>query len=218
MRTLIPGILIGSTLTTILAFTFHLEEPACVIGLDKMNVLYCGVDNPVSILVRGVPEADVRIETSDNLTIQKNNALSYTVRASTPGEGSITVSGGRLQPLTFKYRVKRMPDPVLMLGSTLRSCTTGNGTFKAQGGLSAIIENTDIDARIDMISFQVVHMRKGQLLSEITNKGGRFDQTVLPVINAAEPGDTYIFTDAKVRCPGDQYARTLGQTLTFVIK
>lgn len=218
MRAFIPGILLGWATAILFAFTRHLEEPACVIGLDRMNVFYCSVDNPVSILVRGVPDAEVRIETSANLKIQKDGNMHYTVRASTPGEGTITVSGGKLQPVTFRYRVKRIPDPVFLLGATYQSRKIGNGTFKAQGGVAAVIMNFDIDARCEVVSYRVVHLRKGRLISETINKGSRFDAGVQPVINDARPGDTYIFQDAKVRCPGDQYARDMGQTLTFEIE
>ena len=217
MRAFIPGMLLGSTLTVLLAFTFHPEEPACVIALDRMNVMYCGVDNPVSILVRGVPEADVRIETSDNLTIKKDRNLYYTVRAGTPGEGSITVSGGNLKPVTFRYRVKRFPDPVPRLGARYRSGTIGNGEFKAQAGLAAIVENLDIDVRCETVSYNLIHLRKGQMLAEVTNHGARYEAVVQPIIDAARPGDTYIFEDIKVRCPGDSVARPL-ESLTFVIK
>jgi len=218
MRAFIPGMLLGSTLTVLLAFTFHPEEPACVIALDRMNILYCGVDNPVSILVRGVPEADVHIETSDNLTIKKEDNLHYVVQPRAPGVGAITISGGKLEPVTFTYRVKPLPDPVLYLGARPGSCTSINSSFKAQGGISAIIENLDFDVRCEVVSYKLVRLRKGKLLAEITNKGAQFDATVQPIINDAQPGDTYIFQDAKVRCPGDQYTRDLGQTLTFVIK
>ncbi len=217
MRAFIPGMLLGSTLTVLLAFSFHPEEPACVIALDKMNVFYCGFDNPVSILVRGVPEADVRIEASDNLTIKKDGNLHYTVRAGTPGEGSITVSGGNLKPATFRYRVKRFPDPMPRLGARYRSGTIGNGEFRAQGGLAAVVENLDIDAKFEMVSYNVIHLRKGQMLAEVTNQGARYEAVVQPIINAARPGDTYIFEQIKVRCPGDSVARAL-ESLTFVIK
>lgn len=43
-------------------------------------------------------------------------------------------------------------------------------------------------------------------------------RTLIPGILIGSALTTIIFTDAKVRCPGDQYARTLGQTLKFVIK
>lgn len=217
MRHFIPGILAGWASAAAVAFSFMPEEPACAIQLDKMNVFYCGVDNPVSIVVRGVPEPEVRIETSDNLKIQKDGNYHYAVRASTPGEGVITISGGRLKPTSFKYRVKRFPDPAVRLGAQYNSGTMKNGVFRAQGGLAAVFEGFDICGKCDMVSYKVIQLRKGQLLAEITNNGSRFDPAVQPVIDAALPGDTYIFDEIKVRCPGDAVARAL-ESLTFVIK
>lgn len=68
-----------------------------------------------------------------------------------------------------------------------------------------------------MVSYKVIYLRKGLLLAEVTNNGSRFDPAVQPVIDAALPGDTYIFDEIKVRCPGDAAARAL-ESLTFVIK
>ncbi len=214
----LPSLLAGITFAALLAFTLRTETPACVIGLDKMNVLYRGIDNPATILVRGVPEAEVRIQTSDNLTVKKESGLWYTIRAGAPGDGTITVSGGDLKPVIFRYRVKQIPDPVLRVGARHGSRTIGNGEFRAQGGLAAVIENFDIDARCEVTSFKVLHLREGRLLAEATNTGARYDATVQPLIDGARPGDTYIFQEAKVRCPGDQAARILDETLTFVIR
>lgn len=218
MRSFISGVFAGGTLVALFAFAGGIpDEPAGLIQLDKMNVFYAGLDNPVSILVRGVPENEVRITTSENLTIKKETGLSYTVRAGTPGEGSITLSGGRLKPVTFQYRVKRIPDPVPLLGAARGSCLLGNGEFKAQGGIAAVWENLDIEARCDMVSYRVVHLRKNVLMAEATNNGARFEPEVRAIVDEARSGDVYIFDEIKTRCPGDQATRNLG-SLTFVIK
>lgn len=217
MRTLFYGILAGWASAAVFAFTFMPEEPACAIQLDKMNVFYMGFDNPVSIVVRGVPEQEVRIETSDNLTIQKDGNHHYNVRPNQIGEAKITVSGGKLKPVTFNYRVKRFPDPVVRLGAMYRSGAISNGAFRAQSGVAAVIENFDIDAKCEMVSYKVIHLRKGQLIAEVTNNGARYNPAVRAVIDAAMPGDTYIFDEIKVRCPGDAVSRAM-ESLTFVIK
>lgn len=217
MRTLIPGILAGWASAAVFAFTFVPEEPACAIQLDKMNVFYMGFDNPVTIVVRGVPEQEVRIETSDNLSIQKSGNCHYTVRTSMVGEATITVSGGKLKPVTFKYRVKRIPDPVLRLGAMFQSGSIPVGTFRAQGGLAAVLENLDIDAKCEMVSYKVIHLRRGQLVAEAENTGARYKPAAQAVIDAAMPGDTYIFDEIKTRCAGDQVTRFMG-SVTYVIK
>lgn len=216
LRAFVPGVLLGWATAILFAFTYHLEEPACVIGLDKMNVFYCGIDNPVSILVRGVPEADVRIDVSDGLTINKDGNMHYIVRANTPGEGAITISGGKLQPVTFKYFVKRFPDPVALLGAAHRASTIGSGEFKAQGGLAAVMSAL-FCGNCEMVSYKVSRLRNGQLLAEATNKGARYEAAAQVIINAAQPGDMYIFDEVRARCPGDISARVL-EGLTFMIK
>lgn len=216
MRAFIPGILLGWATALLFAFSLHLEEPACVIGLDRMNVFYCGVDNPVSILVRGVPEAEVRIEAS-GVTIKKDGNMHYAVRASTPGEGSITISGGKLQPVTFKYRVKRTPDPEVLLGAAHWGRNISSGEFKAQGGLAAVMSGFDVCGNCEMVSYKVSRLRNGQLLAEAINNRARYEAAAQAIINAAQPGDTYIFDEVKTRCPGDIAARALAG-LTFVIK
>ncbi len=175
------------------------------------------MDNPVSILVRGVPEAEIKIETSENLTIKKEGSISYTVRASTPGEGTIIVSGGNLKPLTFRYRVKRIPDPTVLLGAQLFPGTISSGTFQAQKGIAALLLNFDMDARCDMLSYKVIQVRNGQFEAEVSNTGVRFTTEARTLINKAEPGDIYIFENVKVKCPGDIVSRDMG-SLTFVIR
>ena len=89
------GFIYGLLLSAIFAFKDLDETPACAISLDKQNVFYIGVDNPVSVVVRGVPLEDVQVR-SGNLSVvnQAGSPDRYTVRANTPGEATITVSGG----------------------------------------------------------------------------------------------------------------------------
>ena len=217
MRPFLSAFLLAWALAATIAFTSRPEPLACAISLDNQNVLMVGFDNPATIVMRGVPEEKIRIRASPNLSLKKERGSRYTIRASQPGEGTITVEGGALQPQTFRYRVKRMPDPVLRLGAQYRSGTMGNGAFKAQGGLAAVIENFDIDARCEIISYKVTHLRNGQVLAAATNSGGRYSPEVRAIIDEACPGDTYLFGEVSARCPGDTEPRYL-DGLVFSIK
>ena len=200
-----------------LAFTIRPETPACVISLDRMNVLYLGMDNPAQILVRGVPEEALHIQTSDNLTIQKGSGLAYTIRGSQPGTGSITVSGGNLQPVTFRYEVRRIPDPVFCLGAQRQPSVISSGQFRAQTGVVGILENIGICGSCETVSYKVTQLRQGQVRAEATNTGARYTPTVQRIIDDAQPGDLYFFHESRVRCPGDEAARALND-LNFLIK
>lgn len=94
MRHFFAGGLTALALLRAFAFGYMEDPPACAISLDKANVLYCGTFNYVRILVRGVPENSVRVETNANLRIDKESGDQYNIHAQSPGTGTITVSGG----------------------------------------------------------------------------------------------------------------------------
>lgn len=210
------GILLGLTLSSALAFKVLYDLPGCAISIDKQNVFYIGVDNPVSIVVRGVPVEQVILQ-AQGITLTKVEGDRYTVRATVPGEATITVSGGSMKPTVFKYRVKRIPDPVLRLGGTKRSSVLGNGEFKAQSGIAAVLENFDFDAVCEVVGYEVTYLAKRQDPVTLYNTGAKFNGSVQDYISRAKPGDAYFFDEVKVKCPGDASARNLG-SLVFRIK
>jgi hypothetical protein len=57
------GVLLGLFATSTLAFKVFGDKPNCVVSLDKQKVLYIGVDNPLTMVVRGVPADQVVIKT-----------------------------------------------------------------------------------------------------------------------------------------------------------
>jgi len=140
----------------------------------------------------------------------------YIVKASTPGEATLTVSGGGATS-TFKYRVKRIPDPVPLLGAQPQKGNIANGTFKAQGGVAAILQNFDFEAKCDVVGFEMTYLPKRQDPITKTNSGARWSGDVGDLIQRAKPGDAYFFDDVKCKCPGDAVARNIGG-LAFKIK
>lgn len=216
MRLFLSGFLATLLSGTMLAFVFKTEEPACLIQLDRQNIFYVGVDNPVSILVRGVPEEAVRIEAA-GVRLQQTADGKYIVQANTVGEGVITVSGGNLKPVKYTYRVKRIPDPVMRLGGRHTSGYLSNGEFKAQPGLFADMGYFDFDTRCTLLSYRVARVRGEALLAEAVNTDARFESAAKAVVAQATPGDTYYFDEIKVKCPGDAAARVV-EGLMFRIR
>ncbi len=197
-------------------FKYEVGERSANVSADKMNVMYIGVDNPVSVSAAGVSSSKVKVSASGagiNLTGGKGK---YTARVSQPGEATITVSGGGLAPTPFKFRAKRIPDPVAKLGKKADG-SMGTGEFKAQGGVIAWLENFDFDARCDIQGFNLVRVPKRQDPVDNPNRGGKYDAKSRRMVNAAKPGDTYYFENVKARCPGDKAGRKIN-SMVFRIK
>lgn len=90
------------------------KEVPVAIALDKMNVLYIGVDNPLTIAVPNIP-SDQLIVMIDNGSISGSNGR-YIAHVTQSGTATIrvaTVQNDRKVMLSEQvFRVKFMPDPV----------------------------------------------------------------------------------------------------------
>lgn len=208
----------GQTETVKKEFSYEVGQRSVAVSLDKMNVFYIGVDNPISVSAAGVSSNEVKVSGSGSgITVSPNGGGKYTVRVSTQGEATLTVSGGGASQ-SFQYRVKRIPDPIPLLGAKHRSKAMGNGEFKAQSGIAAVLENFDFDVKCDVVGYEVTYLKKRADPSpEIPNAGVRFNEKVQSMVNAAGPGDQYFFDNVKAKCPGDGAPRNLGG-LAFKIK
>jgi gliding motility-associated protein GldM len=193
-------------------FTFEVGQRSVAVALDKMNVFYIGVDNPISVSAAGVNSNEIKVVASGvNVKSAGTGPGKYIVTATTPGEAKITVSGGGVSQ-SFDFRVKRIPDPNPRLGGNPKNKggRMGNGEFKAQGGMSAILEGFDFDAKCEVVGFEMTYLAKRQDPISRQNSGARWSGDVGDFIQRARPGDAYFFDDVKCRCPGDVAARNIG--------
>jgi len=58
-NTVVFGLLVGLVACSVLAFKLFKDRPACAIALTQRNIFYVGIENPVTIVVRGVPADQV---------------------------------------------------------------------------------------------------------------------------------------------------------------
>jgi gliding motility-associated protein GldM len=117
--------------------------------LDKMNVFYIGVDNPVTV---GSPTGwDKTHVTIDGGTIT-GNASAKIVRVSKVGPVIVhVVADGK--PTDFKFRVKRIPDPVFKVASG--KARMPSVEFKNQQYCRAELENFDFDLKYNVVGATV---------------------------------------------------------------
>jgi gliding motility-associated protein GldM len=189
-------------------FKYEVGQRSVAVSLDKMNVFYIGVDNPISVSAAGVNSNDVKLAAS-GVTANPQGGGKYIVRATTPGEASLTVSAPGVSQ-RFNYRVKRIPDPTPLLGAKHKGGAMANGEFRAQGGIAAVLENFDFDAKCDIVGFEITYLPKRQDPISKQNSGARWGGDAQDMIQKAKPGDAYFFDDIKCKCPGDVAARNLG--------
>ncbi|MEM9819857.1 MAG: gliding motility protein GldM [Bacteroidota bacterium] len=190
------------------AFSYEVGERSVTVAADKMNVFYVGVDNPISVSAAGIPSGQVQV-TAEGAQITKTSNGHYVVKPSRPGNATIRISGGGLEPVIKEYRVKRIPDPVVLLGNK-RSGTMKSAEFRVHPGIRPNLEGFDFDARCRVMGFEMARVRRGEDVQVEVNAGGTYQGKVKRMVEQARAGDTYYFEKIKVKCPGDATGRTLG--------
>lgn len=97
---------------------------------------------------------------------------------------------------------------------------TGNITaaeFKAQLGLIAWLDDFDFDAKCTVDSYTLYYTAKRKDPVMLNARGGKFRGMMNKVIKQAASGDSYTFTNVKVKCPGDVVGRP-ANSLYFKIR
>ena len=196
-------------------FKYEVGQRSIAVSLDKMNVFYIGVDNPISVSAAGVASFDVKVSAT-GVNVKPVGGGKFNISASTPGEAILTVSAPGVSQ-RFTYRVKRIPDPTPLLGAKHKSKAMANGEFRAQGGIATVLENFDFDAKCDVVGFEATYLPKRQDPITKQNSGARWNGELQEMISKAKPGDSYFFDDIKCKCPGDPAPRNLGG-LAFKIR
>lgn len=192
-------------------FFFEVGQPSVNVSADKMNVFYIGVDNPISVAAAGVSSNDVGVSGSGSgISLTPSGKSSFIVKVNAQGESMIKVSDKKSgkQLGEFKFRVKKIPDPVAKIGGKTGG-SFGSGQMGAQLGIFPELENFDFEAKCEIQSYTLYYTKKRQDPQALNGTGARFEGQVAAAVKAAGIGDTYNFVDIKAKCPGDAVARTI---------
>lgn len=220
MKSLLQGFVLAACFFGLVAYKNGDKKlTGATISAEKMNVVYVGVDNPLSIVANGIASEDLKVEaTGGAAQITKTNGSNYILKVSQQGEVKISLKDKFSEKLigVFTFRAKRIPDPIVKLAGKTGGAI-GTGEMRAQAGLIAGLENFDFDARCEIVSFTLYYKGKGQDPVEIKATGGRFSGAVLQATQNANTGDQYQFVDMRAKCPGDVAGRGLN-SLAFTVK
>lgn len=201
------------------------QKPSSVVSADKMNVLYIGVDNPMSISVPGVSNDKVKVVIEGGGGSLKPNPAAggghFNAAVTTVGKANIKVSaeiGGKVLPMgTFEYRVKRVPDPVATLAN-MKGGTINKSVLMA-GTLIPILENFDFELYFKIIGFKMTVTGKGRDLQEFEGTGNQLTPQMRDALAKVRAGDKIFFEyiKAKMASGSDQTTRNL-PALAFTIQ
>lgn len=183
--------------------------------MDKMNVLYIGLDNPATISAPGI-DADKVSVTITGGSVVHTHGTHYVVRVSSGTEATITIgykNGTTLTPLSnYKFRVKRVPDPYAYVNTVKGFGQMTKAELQNIHGVFAKMENFDFDLKFEVVSFDLTTLADGKYVTKKANGPG-VTQEMTTILNNAKPGDRLFFENVTVKGPDGTLRKVPGTTI-----
>ncbi|MCM1036012.1 MAG: gliding motility protein GldM [Bacteroides sp.] len=168
--------------------SYTVIEPMATVSATMMNVLYAGIDNPVSISVPGVAMSDINASMT-NGTLTRSGDHWVARPAAVGKESTVTVTanmdGRPVQVAATGFRVRKLPDPTPYIPFTDAQGNVdhyrggkpiGKTLLLKSPGLEAAIDDGLLDTPFKVLSFETVFFDSmGNAIPEVSD-GASFSQ------------------------------------------
>lgn len=194
--------------------SYTVIEPMATISPTMMNVLYAGIDNPISISVPGVPMSSVQATISTG-SLSRNGDTWVAHVSQVGAEAEISVSaeldGTRQNVGSMKFRVRKLPDPTPFIalrdasGNAIQYKGSPKRISKAQllsaGGLGAAVDDGIINVSYTVLSFSTIfYDSMGNAIPEVSN-GSHFSDRQKEQFKRLKPGKSFFISNVKAKGP-----------------
>lgn len=178
------------------------EPSSAVVSADKMNVVYRGLDNPISVSLPGVGSSNLRVSATGATLVKNGNG--YILR---PGSGDVatvnvsaTLSSGNTVNTPATFRIKDIPaaqGSVRGQYGTVRMPASG----LANAPIAAGLPDFEFDLNLEVTSFKI--KVPGELT--VINNGSTLSAAAKKVLSKAKRGDMVNIYDIKARVVNSNY-------------
>ena len=183
--------------------SYTVAKPSAVISPTALNVLYRGLDNPISVSVPGVKPEDLSVSCSGcDISGSRGN---YIAKVGKGGGVKATISvaartGGKVVSLgSQEFRLKRVPAPTALINNKVDGRVTKASLMSSQG-IRADMGDFLFDIRY-MVTGYTVRAQDGQYAKTLQVKGYAFNQEVKDLIQRTRPGNDINFTNIRANGP-----------------
>ncbi len=183
---------------------YSVVKPSATIAADKMNVLYAGIANPVSVSAPIDPSK--LVVNFPGCTASSSGAGKYDVKVPTNMIGksveatvSVKGEGGGKNLGATTFRVKKVPDPRAVLGANIRGGKRAKAELLANPMIrAAMAEDFVYDLKWKVVSYRVEFVSKGMADPPMACQGAALSEAVKAKIKKSSANTVIYFTDIKV--------------------
>lgn len=198
---------------------YVVAPPSLTVAATKMNVFYIGVDNPVSISVPGIAEANLRPNISVGTLSRDAGGKDWIVRVPQGQPRTVISVDAMYQGETRKmgsaeFRIRRVPSPVAEIAGQVEGAID-KGTLLAAGAIIPVMKDFEFELFFEVKSFRMTTIVGGDGISKRAN-GNRFTDEMISLIQSGRKGQKFFFENIQAEGP-DKIPRSLNP-ISFEIK
>lgn len=202
---------------------YIVARPSATASADKMNVLYAGLENPVTVSVPGVPNEKVRVS-CDNGTLTPLGGGKYNVTSPVAGRPchiniSAETDSGHVRSMgVMEFRVKQLPAPLVYPSGATATRTSAASLAQSLGLVCTYGPDFNFNAKANVVSYSLDIMAPGGtqfLFSKEGITGNQLPQAAKDALKNARRGTKVYFYD--INSVGADNNRVKSPPCTYVI-
>ena len=197
-----------------------LAPTGATLSADLMNVLYAGLENPISVSVSNTPQSSVSVSMSGG-SIRSTGAGHYIAVPSAVGQDvTFNVSAKGKSVGSFTFHVRKLPDPTayIALGTDrFKGGGLQKGALMGSAGIKAAIDDGLLDIPFKVLSFETVFFDNMGNAVPLASSGASFSPRQKEQFRQLSRNKRFYITRVTAIGP-DGITRKLPQALEVIVK
>jgi hypothetical protein len=178
-----------------------------VVSCEAQNVVYAGVDNPLSVLVEGETCRNILLKTTNgrfDRADASGSSCKFIYRPEKEETSLVEVFKVSKNKSTrigiINIMVRKLPIPEGFVGGK-NTGGISKKTLSTSGGIISGVNEPLVCASFYVSEYLIIVLRNKIVLATENNSGPRFSQKFHEMVNSLEVNDEVIFTGIKVKAP-----------------
>jgi gliding motility-associated protein GldM len=199
-------------------------RPMAVISATELNVLYIGLDNPISVSVPGYSAAEISLSSTGGTLKKGQTQGTYMVNVAESDGREITLTAsvrdeqGRIRKMgDQRYRIRKVPPPLPMLGNIDASGSVSAGQLaSAQYIFTPLRDFIYNSVRYTPTEYTIIYFPKGKDGKAYRGTGNTITPEIKNVLKSVRSGDRIILAQVRAEGPGGRVP--LPSSLTLEVR